>query len=477
MSKPLTATVRMYRFDEELGDCFLVTCDDGAKKSHMLIDCGSFQNAGSSKTRLAAVLADIKATLGGAPLDVVVGTHQHNDHLSGFVHCDSDFRKLGVDQVWLSWLDDPKDPRANAIGKQHHNLTAALHSIHAHIGALPAARRGARPLRVLGDVLGFYGAAGKAPPKIPADAVRRLKTLGKKPPDYLWPGRVIDMPGLPPGSVKVYVLGPPRKEAPKSRKDDPLYRPNPREGESYDHALAAAKSAADKFLDAAKSHRGRTSSEEAQYPFADRLKHRAKGPKPAALRQVIGHYDRRDESWRRIDDDWLNQAETLALFMDSFTNNSSLVLAIELVSSGKVLLFAADAQTGNWASWTDVQWKGGVTTDDLLARIALYKVGHHGSHNATLVAALEKMNRPDLVALIPVHKKDANITKPNGWKMPARQLHRRLVEKAEHRVLQMDGVHTLGCDFRKEPARKSWKKIGIAPKQTDLFIEVVVTDA
>ena len=134
-------------------------------------------------------------------------------------------------------------------------------------------------------------------------------------------------------------------------------------------------------------------------------------------------------------------------------------------------------RTGNWASWTDVKWKGGVTTDDLLARTALYKVGHHGSHNATLVAALEKMNRPDLVALIPVHKKDANITKPNGWKMPARQLHRRLVEKAEHRVLQMDGVHTLGCDFRKEPARKSWKKIGIAPKQTDLFIEVVVTDA
>ena len=85
--------------------------------------------------------------------------------------------------------------------------------------------------------------------------------------------------------------------------------------------------------------------------------------------------------------------------------------------------FAADAQTGNWLSWKDVKWeKQDVSTDDLLARTIFYKVGHHASHNATLVAALEKMNRPELVALIPVNKKDPNITKANGWKMPAKNL-------------------------------------------------------
>jgi LacI family transcriptional regulator len=42
------------------------------------------------------------------------------------------------------------------------------------------------------------------------------------------------------------------------------------------------------------------------------------------------------------------------------------VLAIELVASGKVLLFAADAQSGNWASWGSVGWdQPGVSTDDL----------------------------------------------------------------------------------------------------------------
>ena len=82
--------------------------------------------------------------------------------------------------------------------------------------------------------------------------------------------------------------------------------------------------------------------------------------------------------------------------LDTFTNNSSLALAIELVDSGKVLLFAADAQTGNWSSWKDVKWETpDVKTDDLLARTVLYKVGHHASHNATLVETFEKMTIPN----------------------------------------------------------------------------------
>jgi hypothetical protein len=54
---------------------------------------------------------------------------------------------------------------------------------------------------------------------------------------------------------------------------------------------------------------------------------------------------------------------------------------------GKALLFAADTQRGNWASWSKKSWKDGdqtVEVEDLLARTVVYKVGHHGSHNATL---------------------------------------------------------------------------------------------
>ena len=186
-------------------------------------------------------------------------------------------------------------------------------------------------------------------------------------------------------------------------------------------------------------------------------------------------YRRTEEAWRKIDDDWLQQGGALALYLDSFTNNSSLALAIELVDSGKVLLFAADAQIGNWDSWKDVPWQtAGVKTDDLLTRTVFYKVGHHASHNATLVEAFEKMNRPDLVALIPVHKKDPNITKPNGWKMPAKNLFKRLKEKTDHRVLQMDNVNPPDCNPAKDPAKAAWKRAGIKPKISDLSVEVEI---
>ena len=80
--------------------------------------------------------------------------------------------------------------------------------------------------------------------------------------------------------------------------------------------------------------------------------------------------------WRRIDADWLDGAAELALALDSATNNTSLVLAIEL-AGGDVLLFVADAQVGNWESWQALSWNvdgHSVTGPDLLKRTVFYKV-------------------------------------------------------------------------------------------------------
>lgn len=75
--------------------------------------------------------------------------------------------------------------------------------------------------------------------------------------------------------------------------------------------------------------------------------------------------------------------------MDTLTNNSSLVLAFELVQSKKVLLFVGDAQIGNWKSWFRVEFEASaVKARDLLSRTVLYKAGHHSSHNATLLEDL-----------------------------------------------------------------------------------------
>ena len=78
-----------------------------------------------------------------------------------------------------------------------------------------------------------------------------------------------------------------------------------------------------------------------------------------------------------------------------------------------------------------------VTGPELLARTALYKVGHHGSHNGTLRdLGLEQMTSDELVAFLPVNKAQAEL---NKWhEMPFEPLVRRLSERSGGRVVQSD---------------------------------------
>ena len=119
----------------------------------------------------------------------------------------------------------------------------------------------------------------------------------------------------------------------------------------------------------------------------------------------------------------MNAAEGLALKLDSDTNNTSHALAIELIDSGRVLLFPGDAQVGNWLSWDSLEWQvndrngvpSKVTVPSLLARTVLYKVGHHASHNATLrEKGLELIESPELVAMIPVYEEQAHAQGTKG---------------------------------------------------------------
>src|SRR4029453_18250744 len=145
-----------------------------------------------------------------------------------------------------------------------------------------------------------------------------------------------------------------------------------------------------------------------------------------------------DAAWRRIDFHDLEEVGQLAMALDGDTNNTSLALAFEL-ADGRVLLFPADAQVGNCLSWHDYTWKCGtrkVTTEELLARTVFYKVGHHGSHNATLKdLGLEMMTAHELIAFIPVNK---TMARKKHWKVPFRALYERLIEKTRGRVVLAD---------------------------------------
>ena len=77
-----------------------------------------------------------------------------------------------------------------------------------------------------------------------------------------------------------------------------------------------------------------------------------------------------------------------------------------------------------------------MSTKELLARTVFYKVGHHGSGNATLRAGLEAMTSEDLVAAMPTDERFAREVK--GWEMPAPKLWKALGEKTKGRILRAE---------------------------------------
>jgi hypothetical protein len=272
-----------------------------------------------------------------------------------------------------------------------------------------------------------------------------LDWLKTKPTDgnvtYLQPGQQM-MFGVD-NRLKANVLGPPR-----TRKR--LLQLDPAEGEGRETYLVRSDdvTALDVTLKLRVAQKTPGAPQDpGHYPFAERFRRWEKETSKDAIAMLyyLG------EASRRIDGDWLGSAETLALKIDGDVNNTSLALAIE-VPGRDVLLFPADAQVGNWLSWHDQTYPakrqmpdGAETAEQILARVIFYKVGHHGSHNATARAkGLEMMLSPDLVAMMPVMEAVAKeqVTKhnPDGWAMPYKDLYARLINKTSKRIVRGDGV-------------------------------------
>ena len=418
--------VRMYR--QGLGDCFLLTCSDGNDDSHLLIDCGVLKGTGDAEKRMQDVAQSVHDTTNGK-LDRLVVTHEHWDHLSGFLQAGTIFDTFEVGEVGLAWTEDPQDELANELRnrkqKRLNGIVAAAKL--ADRNDTPAARRTTAQLESL---LNFHGDLGAAGTKTTGKALEWVKAR-EAPVKYLRPGdQLFDLAGLP--GIRLYVLGPPHdsrliKRSDPSKKHPEVYELAAAEG-SHQGFLAAAEALAEDQKPGGQPFDGFFRVDESDARNENELwkKYYAKG-----------------RSWRRVDDDWLGYAGQLALQLDSDTNNTSLVLAFELSSGGDVLLFPGDAQVGNWLSWESLEWQipeGAATrtvkSDDLLARTVLYKVGHHGSHNATLrEKGLELMASNELAAMIPVNRVTA---KKMDWLMPFPALLTRLVEKTHGRVMDAE---------------------------------------
>jgi metallo-beta-lactamase superfamily protein len=436
--------VRMYR--QGLGDCFLLTCSDGNETSHLLIDCGVLKGTGDAEKRMQKVAENVHETTGGH-LDRLVVTHEHWDHLSGFLQAEAIYDTLEVGEVWLAWTEDPKDELANELRKKKQKRVKGLVAA-AKLVDSPDTPAASRTKDQLDALLGFQGDLGAAGTKTTGKALEWVKAREAEV-KFLHPGeQLFDLAGLP--GIRVYVLGPPHDRALIKRSDPSKAHP-----EVYE--LAASEGPHRGFLDAAEALA--EGEEPEKQPFDKFFQVAAKDARND--NELWKKYFAKGASWRRIDDDWLGYAGALALQLDSDTNNTSLVLAFELTSDGEVLLFPGDAQVGNWLSWESLEWQvkeGGETrtvkSDDLLARTVLYKVGHHGSHNATLrEKGLELMSSAELAAMIPVNRVTA---KKMEWLMPFPGLLARLEEKTHGRVMDAE----LGLDKAtpKDLDDASWKR-------------------
>lgn len=453
VTPPAAVTVRHYC--QGIGDCHLLRFPKPQGGDFwMLIDCGVHSSVSGGSATMAKIVDDISKQT--KHLDVVVVTHEHTDHVSGFLTAADIFKQhITVGDVWMAWTENPVDRQARELDKYKQQAVAALQSASHRLDSASTLSPHLTALHTqLDALLGFsFGAKGERVRAARDAAVARA--TGRV--CYLEPSDPpISIPGLP--NLRVYVLGPPR--------DAKLLGLTERASEMYGFragwpleralsgALAASVTAADSPDDGAPFEPNVGTALSAIYSAQDVApeigafaRDHYFGPDPDGARAIPSRRRssapdpaERDQSWRRIDLDWLGVSADLALQLDDKTNNTSLVLAFELVDTGRVLLFAADAQVGNWLSWQNARWDvdgAAVTGPDLLARTVYYKVGHHGSENATLKQnGLELMTSSDLAAFIPTNEQDA---KKVGWgQMPNGKILAALAERCSGRVVRAD---------------------------------------
>ncbi|MDD7971583.1 hypothetical protein PUT78_10750 [Roseinatronobacter sp. HJB301] len=503
--------IRMYRHGH--GDCFLLAFAgrDGRKSRpvYVLIDCG-LKNGSEVDAGINDIIDDIFRACSGH-IDIVIVTHEHQDHVNGFSRRSAGkrlFDRLTVGQVWLAWTEDGDDPLANDLRARFNDtlitLAFAEARLRAHPGLAAQASRMAELVETeTGDdcaaLRNAFTQAKAAHPHARAAALAEMAVAGitnKRAIAWLREKAKNDVvflsPENPPVALpfvarsEVFTLGPPRDPAllldldPQGAEMFDLHRGGfglDGAGQGLSIALMPASGPDQTIAPFATRHCIAPGSVFAANP--DR-----KTPE-GYYRDV---YDNADESWRRIDDEWLHPTDTMALRLNNEVNNTSLVLAFRLPGTGKTLLFTGDAQRGSWIGWSDLAWttdSGQVTARDLLRDCVLYKVGHHGSHNATLNgrpddahANLGWMAQGDaareFVAMIPANTAWA-MGKARPWAHPMPQIEAALHRKAEGRVLRSD--LTPPTSAPPETRKDQWQHFQRRLRTDRLYFELTINDS
>ncbi|MEV6333127.1 hypothetical protein AB0M12_00260 [Nocardia vinacea] len=360
MSTPTTIAVRMYNVG--FGDAFTVTVRRKNETWRMLVDCGVHSQGRARPIRdsVQAIIADLtEADPHHRPhLDIVVATHHHADHITGFA-C-REWEQVTVDEVWVPFVEDADDEDARRIRSGQ---------VDAANGLLALIERRGNGRRMSATVEQAQAFAVNSQ----GNAAATDRLLGRNFSGFAAPHRVRYLPSKDESENTIavdrvglvaHILGPPRDARFLKRMDPPAKQ-------SWPLVRAGASAEGD----------GRPT------PLFNR-RYIARNTLPDRLLHAKADLDL-DEL---VDDD--DRLLRAASILENAVNNTSVFFVLDI--AGTRLLFPGDAQQGAWEH---------VLSDprnvDLVSRLAFYKVGHHGSHNATPRRFVEKDWQTEGYAMIP----------------------------------------------------------------------------
>lgn len=352
-------SLSIFSYQVGFGDCFLLrfVYDDGPR--HVLIDFGTTRLPdGAPKDQMLRVARDIAEKCGRDGLTAVVATHRHADHISGFATKDGAgsgdvIRALEPKLVLQPWTEAP-DAEVDSLGPE---ISSGKRSMAQRLAGLNAMHKiSGQVLRMLEtksldradpevrDQLAFLGEDNLSN----RSAVENLMEMGRRGRAvYAWHGSDSGLGELLPG-VETIVLGPPTL-----RQTETIKKQKSRDPDEYWHLSAAALDS-DAELGA--------DEDASLFPGHPTLRATRL---PMETRWFAG----------RVDKARSGQLLSLVRSLDKQMNNTSLILLFEV--GGKKLLFPGDAQIENWRYALNSEYASKL--DD----VDLYKVGHHGSLNAT----------------------------------------------------------------------------------------------
>ena len=354
--EPETATLRSYHVG--FGDCFLLTFGyGGGEKKHVLIDFGTTQNPENKPDILQEAAANILEVT-DRKLTAVVATHRHKDHIEGFRTSNAGdgpgdlIRQCEPDLVIQPWTEDPDLETDATAPPDHKQFRLAMRDLEDVSRAIYRdAKHFAEP--GFADQLSFLGENNLPNVK----AVRNLQTMGKKA-EYVYANYPTALSGLLPG-VQVSVLGPPTLEQSKA-----IRKQRAHDEEQFWHLWQTRAFVARLgFSTGGAQPTVPDQGMQPVFPYASRYLPNENPPEARWFR-------------RKAQEMYGGELLELVRILDKVLNNTSVILLFEF--AGKRLLFPGDAQIENWSYALD--------QEDVCAKLKdtdLYKVGHHGSLNAT----------------------------------------------------------------------------------------------